>query len=626
MMMKRTLAQPAHLIRPVRAASALLPLSLATALVFTAGCQSRSPDTVLLKKDPGSSVIYRAPGENDIPYATNVVHVPRDARFSLSLEALNPGWLHQSNTTGEKSSALPASENGLSGKDLWLLIHVRSVSPTDSLQVATKTFSRASLVKHDLRSFGLIPLTVDEVTPFSLETGTDYEVTFRLYAVPPGFLQAPAAGRPGLSGVARTAWTTTTDTFKALVGDSVTQPARGLAATHLPVERQLLDAGGILRFDAHFAIYRSNETLAPLHPDDDPRGGTLTHRYQLTDPYNRRITDRQDPHKDAAFADAAGYLDHLQTLENAETPGRQDAFLRFRIDSMWSPVAQSLAQIRATPAAPENVSQEQALAAEALAATARETFLKVSEEEKQANLAAAETLRKSDSANSAQLEATARALSRKTQEVAAARAAMETSQTRALAARQAVEASASRAAQTANAEKTVQLANAALDQTRRGTETAVKALDEARADLARTRAAAEDARLKKENWMQAEARDRVRLAELRAQVDALTRKAAGKPDDAKLRDQLADVTRQADEAAKAADTAASEWKLAQKDQEAKLNEVEDRIDAVAQRRLALAEAEQEKQRARATKDQADAILNGADAADPRPAILRAPGL
>ena len=235
-------------------------------------------------------------------------------------------------------------------------------------------------------------------------------------------------------------------------------------------------------------------------------------------------------------------------------------------------------------------------------------------------------MRKSDSANSAELDETARTLSRKTQEVSAARTAMETAQARALATRQAVEASASRVAQTANAEKTVQLANTALDQARRATEAAVKSLDEARDALAQTRAAAEAARLKKEEWMQTEARERDHLADARDQLDTLKRKAAKKPDDTKLRDELAATERLAADTAKAVETATSEWKLAQKDQEAKLNEVEDRINAVSQRRLALAEAEQEKQRLRTAKDQADTILNGTNATDPRPAILRAPGL
>ena len=605
-------------------ASALILVALA------AGCQFPSSDTLLLKKDPGSSVIYRAPGENDVPYATNVVHVPRDARFSLSLEALNPGWLHEKSARKQTTnpSGAPfgfAGEPGLAGKDLWLLIHVRTLSASDALHVESKHISRASLVKYNVRSFGLIPLTVDEITPFSLEANSDYEVDIRLYEVKKAFLKnAPLENRPGLSGIARTAWATTTDTFNALVGDSATNSSRRSLSGDLPIERQLLDAGGTLQFNARFAIYRSDDTLAPHHPNDDSRGGILVNRYQLIDPCNRRDSDHRNPRKNARYTDAASYLEHLQTLENAEVPGRQDAFLRFRVESMWSPVAKALAQIQFAPATPENISQEQALAAEALATTARETFLKASEDEKQAGLAAAEALRKADSATSAQWEETARTLSRKTQEVAAARSAMETAQTRALEARQAVEAAASRAAQTANAEKTAALADATLQNARRLTEAAVRDLDAARTALQQTRDAAEAARLKKEEWMQAEAHAKLRLDDAREQLATLTRKAEKNPDDIALRQKLTDNEQAAADSAKAAEIASSEWKLAQKDQEAKLHEVEDRIEVVAQKRLALAEAEQERQRARAAKDQADAILNGAEATDPRPAILRAP--
>ncbi len=200
---------------------------------------------------------------------------------------------------------------------------------------------------------------------------------------------------------------------------------------------------------------------------------------------------------------------------------------------------------------------------------------------------------------------------------------METAQVRAREARQAVEAAANRAAQTANAEKTAALADAALDNARRVTDAAVKELDAARAALQQTRDAAEAARLKKEEWMQIEIRAKRRLAEVRDELASLTIKAAKKPDDVVLRQKLEATERAAAEAQNAAETAATEWALAQKDQDAKLNEVEDHITAVAQKRLVLAEAEQERQRARAAKDQADTILLGSEATDPRPAILRA---
>lgn len=595
-----------------------------TLAVLLSGCQSRSPDAVLLKKDPGSSVTYRAPGENDVPYATNVVHVPRDARFSLSLEALNPGWLHSDNARhAARATPAPfASDDSLAGKDLWLLIHIRTLSANDALQTETKRISRASLVKYDVRSYGLIPLTVDETTPFALEANTDYEVEVRLYEVKKSFQRAQPDPRPGLTGVARTAWDTTTDTFKSLVGDSASPAARATPSGDLPVERQLLDAGGTLRFNARFAIYRGNDTLAPRLPSDDARGRTLVNRYQLIDPDNRRTTDHAAPR----FTDSTSYLEQLNSLENAEIPGRQDAFLRFRVESMWSPVARELALIAAAPAVPENVSEEQALAAESLANTARETFLKVAEEEKQARFAAAESLRKSDGTPSADIEETARGLSRKTLEVAAARAAMEAAQIRARETRQAVAASASRAAETANAEKTVALANTALDQARRSVDAAVAALDEARDVLRRTREAAESARLKKEEWLQSEARAQRHLEETRAALAATQRKADKKPDDPELRAQLASVTQAVADAVKFLETATSEWKLAQKDQEAKLREAADHLETVAQRRLSLAEAEAERQRLRAAKDQADSVLQGTDATDPRPAILRAHSL
>jgi nuclear transport factor 2 (NTF2) superfamily protein len=604
-----------------RSARPFLPLSaLALAVLAAAGCQSpRHSDAILLKKDPGSSVLYRAPGENDIPYATNVVHVPRDARFTLNFEALNPGWLH-ADSVRRSAGAYPFSrDNTLAGRDLWLLVHIRSLPPADALQIGSKHATRASVVKSNLRSFGIIPLTVDEATPFALEANTDYEIDIRLYEVNDSFQQAAFVSRPGLTGVARTAWATTTDTFKSLVGGSVARAP----AHDLPIERRLIDAGGTLRFDARFAIYRGDDTLAPRHAEDDSRGGVLVHRYQLIDPDNRRASDRNTG---TPYADSSGYLERLDSLENTETPGRQDAFLRFRIESMWSPVVQALAAVASAPAATDNVSEEQALASESLATTARETFLRFSEEEKQARLAATESLRKSDGTPSAGIEETARGLSRKTREVTAARDAMEAAQARAKAARQAVEAAASRAAETANAEQTVALASSALDEARRSTAAAVRSLDEARDALRRTREAAEAARLRKEEWMQTESRAQLRLDSARADLAGLRRKADKNPGDPELLRRVTAAEQAVADVTAAMQTANSEWKLAQKDQEAKLNEIEDRIGTLSERRLALAEAEAERQRVLMAKDRADAILQGTDATNPRPAILRARSL
>ncbi len=85
-------------------------VALILAVALAAGCQSPpSPTTLLLlKKAPDSSDVYRAPCEDDVPYATNVVYVPRDARFSMSLEALNPGWLHEHRARQQKPHIHPA--------------------------------------------------------------------------------------------------------------------------------------------------------------------------------------------------------------------------------------------------------------------------------------------------------------------------------------------------------------------------------------------------------------------------------------------------------------------------------------------------------------------------------------
>jgi len=470
-----------HRLPPLFRASSFI---LITALV--AGCHAppssglRPTDAVLLKKEPGASDVYRAPGEDNVPYATNVVHVPGDARFSLTLEALH--------------ATQPLKGPRFNGKDLWLLIDIRTLPTVGSPTAETKRITRASVVKYETCHSGLIPLTLDEVTPFALEANTDYDIRIGLH-------------------------------------EGTTNGATIL--------------------ETRFAIYRSADTLAPRNAADDPRGGTLIDHYQLNTPH-------------------------------------QKAFLRFRIECMWSPVAQALAHLQPATVNPRPITPEQVLTAESLAASTRETFLKAAEEEKQARLAASDILRKSDATPSAQWEEVTRVLSQKTQESAAARTAMEIAQTRAREARQALEAANVRAAEAANLEKTAALAATALDHARRRTEAAAKALEEARDALQRIRAAADDARLKKEEWIKAETRARAQ------------------PDDPH-----------------AIETASTERRLAQRDHDARLKEIEDMIVVVAQKRAVLAEAEHEKQRAFAAKKQADDALNRTEPPDPRPAILRA---
>ena len=376
--------------------------------LLLAGCATTPSDTVLLKEIPGVPDAYRVPRENDIPYAKNVVYVPGDARFALNLEAINTGWLHQRQVTRDPSKPSPFDRSPvLAGKDLWVLVNARSLSGDDALALHAKTISRALAVKSGMRSFGLIPLSADEKNLFALEADTDYEVSLRIYEVDAVAFERIAAGyhqaNPGLSGMAVDAWSTVRSMTKALVGESGLRTMHTNPGESFPVEPMLREAGAVLQFEGDFSIFRNETRLAPSKPDGTAQ--VLSQRFVLVDPYQRGDTDYTKPNARPAYADGKEYLARLETIETADSLSRRDAFVRFTVDAVWSPLRRARDETKlegealaSAPEAEPSATDEEKAATAAVATRLEEAtlqaYLKAAEIEKQAVLEAHETMQR----------------------------------------------------------------------------------------------------------------------------------------------------------------------------------------------------------------------------------------
>jgi len=229
-------------------------------------------NSILLEKN-GSN--YSAPKEEStgIEYAKNAVFIPSNSKFEIRLSAINPAWIHQGvkrhiDMDSTDANGLTAEEaNYIDGKDLWILISVRTTDPSDPLEFSTKQIYKATVVKYNMRSFGVIPLDVNEQTPFSLEGNSSYEVEITVYQVKDIFIKRIAAefynNNPGLSGIVKEGWGLLGSTFKSLVGDPIIKVFKKEYGSDLAAERTLLELGAVLEFHGQFSVLRTSDEAVP---------------------------------------------------------------------------------------------------------------------------------------------------------------------------------------------------------------------------------------------------------------------------------------------------------------------------------------------------------------------------
>lgn len=322
----------------------------AFALLLTLpGCTTNHSTNAILKKrqdGPLAEPTFAMPAPRatpHVPYAKNAVFVPRKSIFSLQLDAINPAWIHQ-----EVDRALPGVDfskanlkndaaSYLEGKDLWILITAKTTSASDPLEFEAKKIFKASVVKYNMRSFGIIPLDTEEARPISLESNFSYDIDLTVYEVKGVFAKRLAAGfyksNPGLTGVAMEAWDALGGTFRSLVGDPLAHAFIKETGSDMLLERALLEAGAVLQFRAQFSILR----LPDKESSALDKEINVT-QYLLEDPVKKNY-DATGP-TPKGFSDFETYLKSLDAVSGEvklNDLGRDDAFVLFTIKDTIAP-------------------------------------------------------------------------------------------------------------------------------------------------------------------------------------------------------------------------------------------------------------------------------------------------
>lgn len=209
-----------------------------------------------------------------IPYtfSSNPIYVSKDAKVSLNITEIHPGWLHAG-----KEWELPdidqrkwkrSQTHHIMGKELWLLVDARTIDAKDPLMThSTRSFS-ATNVKMDGQSFGLVPVS-DKESIISLDGENSYQVTFRLYEVD-GLTWKMALARAvdkagGLSDVLESAMATVGNLALSLGGSTIQTAVQGVLTDSLGeemlFERLLLAAGAEKEMHGQVLILASDTEL-----------------------------------------------------------------------------------------------------------------------------------------------------------------------------------------------------------------------------------------------------------------------------------------------------------------------------------------------------------------------------
>lgn len=253
------------------------------AFCLLCGCSTNHfSEAILYQKKPGTAAIFES-----IQDGNNPVYVSSDAIFSIGIEHIQPGWIHN----GEKQPTLNDSKyrgfkkgltSHLMGKELWLLTKIESLNNEDILERNIKTYYKTSNVKLNSESFSKIALDVSEKDVFTHGADSQYRVTFKLYEVDAFELKKAAAmaydKSPGIAGVLLTAGQAITSTLGAVAGSIVTDLWSSARKEQLFIERLLLSNDATLEFQGSVIVLRKDNVLSATAP-------IKSHEYILYDKF-----------------------------------------------------------------------------------------------------------------------------------------------------------------------------------------------------------------------------------------------------------------------------------------------------------------------------------------------------
>lgn len=328
-----------HLSQLSRKAS---PLLLTIALTAISGCKTTNHkiDAVLKGKNLETDTQYVRAGEGEIPYSSNAIFVPMNARYWIEFDKINPAWIHQNKTykldpetfegktitkDGKQVQLELTNEQsrGLYDKSLWVVYQITTKDAADPLEFSSKKSFKSSIVKYGSSSFGVIPLDTDE-SRILLESTTINEVKVTVHEVKNVALKriliSAARDNPGLSAMIRDAGLTMGSTFKSVVGDPLIQLAKKEYGEDLAVERLALTMGAVKQFEGTFTVLREKtEAVVP--------GKAF---YALEDPYKKYPTTTSN--STLNYTNSGEYLNRIQASNNSTlTPTDSNAYVTFNV-------------------------------------------------------------------------------------------------------------------------------------------------------------------------------------------------------------------------------------------------------------------------------------------------------
>lgn len=277
---------------------------LLVAFAGLAGCVGARHSTsgFLLKETGDDDVFTLARDLNGDLVSNNPIYVETGSIFTISLESVNPGWIH----FDKKFSPGPLDENKwtkqetdhIRGKELWVLFTITALDRNDPLELKRKEFFHATNVKFGTESFRGIPLDISEKNVFSHEADAPYRVRYRVYEVDNFDLKRAAVDAfsedPGLYGVGVSLFNSIRSTVSSIIGDDLTKLVKNEDEDEtLLLERLLLSQGGEIELAGEFLIIRAERlTDKNSNTSSKPIDAALESHHPTI-----KLADAQDPHE-----------------------------------------------------------------------------------------------------------------------------------------------------------------------------------------------------------------------------------------------------------------------------------------------------------------------------------------
>lgn len=253
---------------PARSARKELTVLLVTVWIgLAAGCGGRHySDMMLYKSKDGAFLLPKGPDQ--LLLGNNPIFVGKNAKISVELTSLNPGWLHQGDEfkiADRRASKISRDQSEhLGGNELWIVTRIVALLPNSPLEIEGKTYFKISNVKFGSQSFRSIPIDLTERRVFTHAADNSYRINIRVYEVD-GFKLKRALLRtyrdnPGLWGIGESVLRAGKAMFGAITGQAVVDMGKGFFSlegveTPLAVEAILLQASATLELQGTAYIY-----------------------------------------------------------------------------------------------------------------------------------------------------------------------------------------------------------------------------------------------------------------------------------------------------------------------------------------------------------------------------------